>query len=117
MLVNVPKSLDRPVDILTLRGGWIKVFLILVGLSLLVAVFVGAAFGMGGGMLFFLAGVLGSFLFCLLRQDRVRHREIPKTRYMSSCRQDVNRRETVSRILRDAPVARPLWRKSDDSEC
>lgn len=113
MRINVPRSLDRPVDIFTVRGNWIKIFLILAGLCLFAAFIVGAVMGIGIAMIVFMSGVLGSFLFCMIRQDKLRHRDISKLQYVSSCRQDISRRETASMILREAPKDRPvLWQKS-----
>ena len=97
------KSLDRPLNIFGLRGGWIKNFGIFCGIAFGVAVVVGIAMGMGPAMGIFIAGLAVSFFACLVLQAKTPARRLGKVRLRQKMNVRVIRRETLSRIVLDDP--------------
>lgn len=99
------KSLDRPVNIFGLRGAWVRIYLILLGCSLVLALMLGALLGSAAGFAVFIVSLIGLFFSCLVIQQRLPARQIGKARIQSRMTQAVIRRETLSRILLDPPGA------------
>lgn len=97
------RSLDRTINIFGLRGGWVRIYLIALGCSTVVAFFLGVLAGTTAGFAFFIIMLIGLFFLCLVLQQKLPSRLIEKAKIQSKMRQVVVRRETLSRILLDPP--------------
>lgn len=95
------KSLDRPIEIFGLKGKWCRIFLVAafagVVLSLLFGNFLGD--GMNIGLCIF--SIIVSFLGCFLAQMKISEREIDRIISTPDVLCSVQKRETLSRILRN----------------
>ena len=99
MIVHFAKSLDRPVDIFGIRGKWLTVFLVLAGLSVVLALIVGSMASSGVGISIAIVLVIASFLFCMVFQGRVSSRQLEKFKASSKTIPYVRRNESLVRIL------------------
>jgi predicted MFS family arabinose efflux permease len=97
------RSLDRTINIFGLRGGWVRIYLIALGCSTVLALFIGIFAGTSMGFAFFIIMLIGLFFLCLVLQTKLPDRQLPKARVQPRMRQAVIRRETLSRILLDPP--------------
>lgn len=97
------KSLDREINIFGLRGGWVKIFLIIVGCSLFLALLLGAMTSTGVGFSIFIIGLAGGFISCLVLQQKMPSRQIDKVKIQSKMKGYIVRRETLSRIILEDP--------------
>ena len=93
------KSLDRPVDVFGLKGKWIRNFLVLAGLSLVLAFFFGSLTNSGIGIFSFFIMALLSFVGCVMVQSKISSRRMERTLFGKNCKRVVTRRETISRIV------------------
>lgn len=108
MIVQFFKSLDRPVSIFGLKGKWITLFLVVVGICLFMGFLAGAAAGTGVGICVVLGGGVLAFLGCYAAQGKVNHRDIGKVNLASRCRTYVRRKETLARIILEGDDS-PSW--------
>lgn len=97
------RSLDRTINIFGLRGTWVRIYLTVLGISLVAAVFIGVIAGTSAGFAFFIIMLIALFFACLLIQQKLPNRQLHKARVQRKMRQAVIRRETLSRILLDPP--------------
>ena len=95
------KSLDRPLNIFGLKGNWIRIFGLVVGVALMAALVVGVVTGSGPGMGVFIVGLVGGFFVCLVLQARMPSRRLPKARLRSRMEFRVIRRRTLAKIVAD----------------
>ena len=102
MKCNNFKSLDRPFEILGLKGRWVTMFLVGVGGSVVLGIVVGSMMGTAFAVASILFGVLAVFLVCKTRQSVVSERKFIKLRGAEKAEAEVIRRNNLNRILRPA---------------
>lgn len=91
------RSLDRPLNIFGLRGGWIRNFGVFSGAGLVLAIIVGVFTSSGIGMGVFIGGIAVSFFACLVLQAKVPYRRLPKAPLQEKMRLRVIRRRSLCR--------------------
>lgn len=96
MILKYYKSLDRPVNIFGIRGGWLKLFGIGAGAAFVLALVFGFVVGTGGGMGIFIGLVAVDFFVCLVFQAKVPSRRLGKLKYRSRMNLRVVRRSTLA---------------------
>lgn len=106
MTVHFAKSLDRPIDVFGLKGRWLVIFLICAGVSIVVALILGSVISSGVGISAAIIAVVASFMFCMVKQGTVSHRQVSKAKASSAIYSHVSRRETLGRILLPDPRMR-----------
>ncbi len=117
MIVNFAKSLDRPLEILTLRGRWLMVFIIFAGASVLLGIVAGVVVSSGVGISAAIVLVVLSFLLCLSLQGKTSYRQIARQRASSKVYSHVRYNETISRILLPDPFAGKRSKACDGRTC
>ena len=103
MTVDFHKSLDRPIDVLGIKGKWLTLFLVMAGISVFVAIVVGSMTSSGIGISVAIILVAGSFITCLMLQGKVSYRQLYKYKAAGKMYKCVIRRETLCRILLTDP--------------
>ena len=103
MVRSFYRSLDREIQILGLKGRWVRIFLVAFALSVLFAFITGGLTSMGVGLVIFFIGIIASFLVCLVMQGRIPSRQFDKIKLNSRCALRVIRSESISRILTEDP--------------
>lgn len=105
MIVYFAKSLDRPLEIVGLKGRWLTVFIAMAGVSIVVAIVAGiittSAVGISGAIIL----VIVSFLLCLSLQGKTSSRQMARQKASSKIYEYVRWNETVARILLPDPMA------------
>lgn len=103
MRIPFAKSLDRPLEILGLKGKWLYLFGG-AGVGFLLAAFiVGRSLGSATGIATAAFGVVGAFIVCFIMQSRYSHRRIARMFIPARIPKYVTRRETVGRVLTPDP--------------
>lgn len=110
MIVNFAKSLDRPVDIFGVKGGWIKIFLIAVGVCVVLGIIIGSYMTAGVGISVAIVGAIACFIACQVIQESVTHRHIDKYPLTGRMKCYVRRKETLSSVLLPDPRYQELKR-------
>lgn len=103
MMFTFAKSLDRPVDIFGVKGSWIKVFLLMVGISVFTGIIIGSMTSSGIGISICIIGAIGSFIICQVLQNTIHQRHISKLPLTGKMNTYVKRRETLSSVLLPDP--------------
>lgn len=98
------RSLDREIQVLGLKGKWLRIFLILFALGAVLAFLFGASSSTGIGIIVFLIVGVASFLGCLVLQGKMPSRRVDKFKIASKCSLRVVRRESLGRILTRSSV-------------
>lgn len=105
MIVNFAKSLDRPLEIIGLKGKWLTVFIAFVGASVLLAIIAGVVVSSGVGVSTAIVLVAVSFVLTLSLQGKTSSRQIAQRRASAKIFSYVRWNESVSRILLPDPMA------------
>lgn len=105
MIVNFAKSLDRPLEILGIKGKWLTVFLIFAGGGIVAGVISGIAVSSGVGISVAIVLVIVGFVLTLSLQGKTSYRQIARQRVSSKMKRFVRWNETVSRVMLPDPFA------------
>lgn len=111
MRTNFYKSLDKPLDIIGLKGSWISIFLYCVGGALVAGLLIGIivnAFVVG--FIFVVVGIVLSYFVCITLQLKASERQVVKAKVESKVSGWVLRRESLSRILLEDPGYKEVQR-------
>lgn len=100
------KSLDRPVEMVGLKGGWIIVFIVLALISLLVGITIGVLTTAGYGISAVFILVFTAFIGCTMVQNTIPSRDLKKLKVSGKGTTYVVRRQTLNRILRPVKETR-----------
>lgn len=93
------RSLDRPLNIFGLRGGWIRNFGMFAGASVLLGILAGVFTTSGIGMGVFIGGLIASFFVCLVLQAKTPSRRLPKAPLKMKMETRVIRRRSLTRLI------------------
>lgn len=105
MIVYFAKSLDRPLEIVGLKGRWLTVFIAMAGVSIVVAIVAGIITTSAVGISSAIILVIVSFLLCLSLQGKTSSRQMARQKASSKIYEYVRWNETVARILLPDPMA------------
>lgn len=105
MIVNFAKSLDRPLEILGIKGKWLTVFLIFAGGGIVIGVISGIAISSGVGISVAIVLAIVGFVLTLSLQGKTSYRQIARQRVSSKMQRFVRWNETVSRVMLPDPLA------------
>lgn len=117
MIVNFAKSLDRPLEIVGLKGKWLTVFVVFVGVSIVLALVAGVLTTSGVGISTAIVLVVLSFVLCLSLQGKTSARQIPRRKASAKIYPYVRWNETISRILLPDPFAEKRSKPCDGLTC
>lgn len=105
MIVNFAKSLDRPLEIIGLKGKWLTIFIAFAGASILVAIIAGVAVSSAVGISAAIILVVMSFVLTLSLQGKTSSRQIARQKASAKIFPYVRWNETLSRIVLPDPMA------------
>lgn len=111
MEVNFAQCLDRPFEFFGLKGKWFTVFLIGVGCAVVLALIVGFTSGTGAGIFTGIAGAAASFIICMTRQPKIKHKQLMRLGLKGQTAPYISRKETLSRILYPDPRFQQVQQK------
>lgn len=99
MIVYFAKSLDRPLEIVGLKGKWLTVFIALAGASVLIAIVAGVATTSSVGISAAILLIVVSFLLVLSLQGKTSSRQIAQQKASVKIYPYVRWNECLTRIL------------------
>ena len=105
MMYNFAKSLDRPMEIVGLKGKWLTVFIAMAGGGVLVAIIAGVATTSAVGISAAILLVVVSFLLCLSLQGKTSSRQMARQKASAKIYKYVRWNECIARILLPDPMA------------
>ena len=103
MTLQFYKSLDKEMEILGVRGRWIKIIIISAVCAVIFGIIVGSLTSMAVGFISVLVIIVCCVFAVIFIQPRLPSRRIAKTKIASRTSGVVFRRETLCRILLEDP--------------